>query len=70
MFLGGCAGSTGGGIKAIRIFVLLKAAFRELSVFLLPNAVLRVKVGKKPLAESAVSNIIAFFILYIFDFID
>jgi len=69
MFLGGCAGSTGGGIKSIRIFVLLKTAFRELSIFLHPQTVLRVKIGKKPLAASAVSNITAFFILYMLLFL-
>jgi trk system potassium uptake protein TrkH len=69
MFLGGCAGSTGGGIKAIRIWILLKAALREVRQFLSPNAVVRVKVGKKAVDPAMISHIAGFAIIYIMFFV-
>ena len=65
MFFGGCAGSTGGGIKAIRINVVLKAAIREVKLFLKPNAVLRIKIGDKAQDRFIITNILGFFLLYI-----
>ena len=65
MFLGGCAGSTGGGIKMVRIFVLFKAMLREIRTYMLPNAVLRVKLGRKALEPSIINNISAFFVIFI-----
>ena len=69
MFLGGCAGSTGGGIKSIRIFILLKSAIREMRVFMRPHAVVQIKIGKKPIEASVVSHITAFFVIYVILFV-
>ncbi len=69
MFLGGCAGSTGGGIKAIRIFILLKAALREARLFLHPEAVMQVKIGHKGVDNGIVTNIAGFFVIYILIFV-
>lgn len=68
MFVGGCAGSTGGGIKNIRILVVLKAVAREIYLFMRPQAVLKIKVDQKAMKESAVSNICAFFLIFVLIF--
>ena len=64
MFFGGCAGSTGGGMKMVRVMVVLKAAWREIRTMIQPRQVLTVKVGERSLAEKQVSNIIGFFVLF------
>lgn len=68
MFIGGCAGSTGGGIKNIRIFVLLKKVLREILLFMQPKAVLRVKIGRAPVPQEVISHISGFFIVFILVF--
>jgi trk system potassium uptake protein TrkH len=65
MFIGGCAGSTGGGIKNIRIFVLLKHAHVELRRLLHPQAIIPLRVGGRPVKDSIVQSVLAFFVLYI-----
>ena len=69
MFWGGCAGSTGGGMKMVRIMVVLKAAYNQLRKIGRPRLISLVKVGKTALQESLVANILAFFVLYMFLFI-
>lgn len=69
MFIGGCAGSTGGAIKNIRILILLKKAVREFQKILHPHAITPIYVGDKKISEEVVSNITAFFLLYILIFI-
>ena len=69
MFVGGCSGSTGGGIKIVRIHVVFKAIVREIRLFMQPMAVLRVKLGQQLLEQDIVSNITAFFVIFIFVFI-
>ncbi len=65
MFAGACAGSTAGGIKMIRIFVVLKLIVREIRRFMQPQAVLKVKLGAVALDEEEVMNITAFFVIFI-----
>lgn len=65
MFFGGCAGSTGGGIKMIRILVVLKTAWREIRTMIQPRQVLTVKIAETSLQEKQVNNIIGFFVLFI-----
>jgi len=65
MFLGGCAGSTGGGLKHLRVLVVLKTALREIIVFMRPQSVVKIKVGAHSLPPAAVSNISAFFLLFL-----
>ncbi len=69
MFFGGCAGSTGGGIKMIRIMVVLKTAWREVKTIIQPRLILPIKIGKKALEEKQVANILGFFMLFICLFI-
>jgi len=64
MFSGGCGGSTAGGIKMIRVFVLGKHVLRDLRRAMMPQSVTRIKLGRTVLEESAVANIVSFFVLF------
>ncbi len=66
MIIGGCAGSTSGGIKAIRVFALIKKGLREVRLFMLPNAVVQVKIGRKTVEHDIVSKITSFFVIFMF----
>jgi len=69
MFIGGCAGSTAGGIKNIRIIVLLKSIKREFYRILHPRAVIPVKIGGKVISTNTVASISSFFALFMLIFI-
>ncbi|MCR4317242.1 MAG: TrkH family potassium uptake protein [Planctomycetes bacterium] len=64
MFVGGCAGSTGGGLKVVRVMVLLKLGVREIKRLIHPRAVLRVRLGETVVPEPLIANISAFFVLW------
>jgi trk system potassium uptake protein len=66
MFIGGCSGSTGGGIKVIRIITLAKLAINEMKYMAHPRGVFNIKVGGETLKKGIVYTIAAFFFLYIF----
>lgn len=68
-FVGGCAGSTGGGMKAIRILLILKQGMREVKRLIHPNAVIPVKVGRKPVPDRVIEAVWGFFSLYLFVFV-
>ncbi len=68
MFVGGCAGSTGGAIKNIRILVLLKLIKRETSKIFHPRALIPVKVGQRAIASDTLAGIASFFALYLIIF--
>lgn len=68
MFVGGCAGSTGGGMKMVRIFIMWKKVVKELRQFMRPQAVMQVKLGGKAVEEDAVSHIVAFFTIFVLIF--
>jgi len=63
-FMGGCVGSTGGGIKVIRILLLVKQGVRELRRLVHPNAEIAVKIGKKPMSEKVIEAVWGFFAAY------
>ncbi len=65
MFIGGSAGSTGGGIKVIRLLLLLKFAYNELIRLLHPNAIVAVKVGGQVIDRKVLINVAGFFIIYV-----
>ncbi len=69
MFIGGSAGSTGGGMKVIRLIVVIKQGLIELKKLLHPNAVISLKVGKRVIPKDVTFSIIGFFLLYVFLFI-
>jgi trk system potassium uptake protein TrkH len=64
MFIGGSAGSTGGGVKVVRWLVILKSLRRELFTTAHPDAVRPVRLGGRALDERAVRGIYAFTLLY------
>lgn len=64
MFTGSCAGSTGGGIKIVRISILVKTALREIKKTISPKSVVSVKSDGKSLDREAVSGVGAYFIVY------
>lgn len=63
-FFGGCAGSTGGGMKIMRIVLLLKNSYYELRRIIHPNAIIPVRFNKKPVSEQIITNVLAFFMFY------
>jgi trk system potassium uptake protein len=65
MFIGGCAGSTSGAIKNIRILLLLKVMKRELLQIIHPRAVYSVRIGKKAVDDKTVAEVLGFFAMYI-----
>ena len=65
MFIGGMAGSTGGGIKVMRIVLLAKHAYREVLRIIHPHAVITMKLGGKPVAEDVLSSVWGFFLLFV-----
>jgi trk system potassium uptake protein TrkH len=65
MFMGGCAGSTGGGMKCMRLIILVKHVFRELNLLIHPRAVIPIKIDRKTVPPHVVNSALAFFALYI-----
>lgn len=68
LFTGGCAGSTGGGIKMVRHYILIKSSVIELKRLIHPRAVIPVRFNKGTVASDIISNVLAFFLFYIFVF--
>ena len=68
-FVGGCAGSTGGGIKVIRFLLLIKQGAREILRLIHPNAQIPVRVGDKSIPPRVVEAVWGFFALYVASFI-
>lgn len=64
MFVGGCAGSTGGGLKVIRVLVLAKGSFRELHRAVRPRKVNIVRIDGKTLEAEVMSGVMSYFALY------
>ena len=65
MFIGACAGSTGGGIKVFRILILCKTIRKELHIFLHPNAVKKIKMDGKVIPHEVLRSTNIFIIVYI-----
>ncbi|MDQ7788722.1 MAG: TrkH family potassium uptake protein [Eubacteriales bacterium] len=64
MFVGACAGSTGGGIKVIRIMVLWKLGTRQLQKLIHPQAVIPVRIGGSVIPTEVTDTVQSFLILY------
>jgi trk system potassium uptake protein TrkH len=65
MFIGGCAGSTGGGMKVARILLLFKHAQVQVFRLIHPRAVRLVKFGERPVDKEVMQSILGFFALYL-----
>jgi len=68
MFVGACTGSTGGGVKIIRILLLLKNSTHELKRLVHPQAIIPVKLNGKHVGQETIFNVLAFFLIYIMVF--
>ena len=69
MFIGACAGSTGGAMKIIRIHLIFKYIQREINRLIHPRAVNAIKVNGVAMQETVLSNVMGFSVLYIVVFI-
>ena len=68
-FIGGCAGSTGGGMKVIRFVLLIKQGRREIMRLVHPNAQILVKVGQKTMPDRVMNAVWGFFAAYVGSFV-
>jgi trk system potassium uptake protein TrkH len=64
IFVGGCAGSTAGGLKMVRLLVLVRTIRAEIWNLLHPRAILRTKVNGKVLSQVSLNSMTAYFMLY------
>ena len=69
MFVGGSAGSTAGGMKVIRVLILLKLIKREVSKIFHPNALIPIKVGGKVVSNEIIARINSFMALHMVIFV-
>lgn len=67
-FVGGSAGSTGGGVKVVRILVLIKNSLLEFRRLIHPQAIIPVRLNHKPVPQKIVFVVISFFLFYIATF--
>lgn len=69
MFVGACAGSTGGGIKVSRIVMLVKTVFLELHSYIHPKSIRKVKMDGKPVPHEIICSLNAYFITFMLVFV-
>lgn len=67
--MGGCVGSTGGGIKAMRLMLIYKQGVRELKQLVHPQAIIPLKVGNRRVEATVVSAVWSFFAVYVTSYI-
>lgn len=68
MFVGACAGSTGGGIKVSRFIILVKTIIKELNSYLHPKSIKKIKAEDKPVEHEVVRSINVYFITFMIIF--
>lgn len=64
-FIGGCAGSTGGGIKVIRVLLIYKQGIREIHRLIHPNAIIPIKINKRTVNDRVLESVWGFFSVYV-----
>ncbi len=69
MFIGACAGSTGGGLKVSRLMILVKTIFKELTSYLHPKSIVKIKMDDKPIEHEVVRSSNVYFITYMIIFV-
>tara|TARA_Y100001933_G_C18952899_1_gene544619 strand:- start:718 stop:1437 length:720 start_codon:yes stop_codon:yes gene_type:complete len=67
-FTGGCAGSTTGGIKIIRLVIFCKFAYQQINQLIHPQAILNLKVNRQMVKDNVIKGVLGFFILYALSF--
>ena len=68
-FMGGCVGSTGGGMKAMRVLLIFRQGMRELKQLLHPSAVIPLKLDARRVQTEVISAVWSFFAVYMFCFV-
>ncbi len=68
-FVGGCGGSTAGGIKVMRVMLLAKLGLRELKMLMHPRGVFPIKIGSRRLREDTLQAVWGFFAVYMLTFV-
>ncbi len=69
LFTGGCAGSTAGGVKIIRHYILMRNTFYEFKRILHPRAMIRVKFNNAMVSGTVMTHILVFILIYLASFI-
>ena len=67
-YIGGCAGSVGGGMKVVRVMLLFKQGYREVLRLIHPNAIFAIKANNKALLPKVIGAVWGFLALYLFCF--
>ena len=65
MFVGACAGSTGGGIKVSRLIILVKTVFKELTSYIHPKSIRKIKIEDKPVPHEVARSENVYFVTFI-----
>ncbi len=60
MFMGGCAGSTAGGLKAARVVLLIRVVLREIRATVQPHSVMALRLGRRVVPEPVVTGVLIF----------
>lgn len=68
-FTGACAGSTGGGMKVVRVMLICKQGLREIHRLIHPHAIFPIKLNKRPVGPSVIEAIWGFFSIYVIVFL-
>jgi trk system potassium uptake protein TrkH len=68
-FTGACAGSTGGGMKVMRVMLICKQGLREIHRLIHPNAIFPVKINKRPVSNRIIEAVWGFFSVYVILFL-
>ena len=68
-FIGACVGSTGGGIKVVRVLMMFRLGMREIKKFIHPSAQISVKLNRSSVSEQTLISVLGFFSLYAIAFI-
>ena len=68
MFIGACAGSTGGGFKVSRINILVKGMSRELSTVIRPNQIKKITLDRRPVEHEVIRSVNAYLVTYVLIF--
>ena len=64
-FVGGMAGSTGGGVKVVRVLLILKNSFREMRQLVHPQAILPIRLDHRVVPDGVMRNVLSFIVLYV-----
>tara|TARA_B100000029_G_scaffold493656_1_gene556441 strand:- start:575 stop:1291 length:717 start_codon:yes stop_codon:yes gene_type:complete len=67
--IGGCAGSTAGGIKVVRSILLYKQGLRQIELLIHPKALIPIKLGGKPVSEHVLESVWGFLALYVLSYV-